>query len=290
MKSILITGGQGYIGQQLVSSLLEDEVHITVVDRNSKPPCRAQVFYPQDCELFFHQQQLYFELPNLADILGRAPQIDHVVHLAHNNIDSVEFDADGVASNYRILFSVLEYSRISKTPLLVVLPSAPLYPHAQFDLTQSEQLVKFYVEHHSVNAKILRLVNVFGPGELRHNRPTSFTWQIKNAIISGETVDLTLCNTNVQQYVHLFDAVQCIKHIILDCPDGMIFDSSNKSPSVTYEQIIETLHFTGVRVENRSNRKSLSIENKIEDLPNWSPKISVETHLYDWMVSGCPVD
>jgi nucleoside-diphosphate-sugar epimerase len=267
MKSILITGGQGYIGQQLVSSLLEDKAHVTVVDRNSKPACMAQVFYPQECELFFLQQQMYFNLPNLADVLGLATQFDHVVHLAHGHIDSPVFDASEIAANYRTLISILEYSRISKTPILVVLPSASLYPHAQLDLNQSEQLVKFYVDEHHIDAKILRMVHVFGPGELRLNRPTSITWQIKNAIINGETVDLTKCNTNVQQYVHVFDAVRCIKHLIFDEVKGLVFDSSNTSPLVPYDKIIEGLHFTGVRIENRSSGASLSSENTFENLP-----------------------
>lgn len=290
MKSILVTGGQGYIGQQLVSSLLEDDANVTVVDRNSKPLCLAQVFYPQDCELFFLQQQMYFNLPNLADVLGRATQFDYLVHLAHCHIDSPNFNAMEIAANYRTLISVLEYCRVSKTPALIVLPSAPLYPHAKFDLSQSEQLVKYYVAHHSIDIKILRLVHVFGPGELRINRPTSITWQIKNAVINGETVDLTKCNTNIQQYVHVIDAVQCIKHILEENPKGVIFDSSNKLANTTYEQIIQNLQFTGICVENRSNSTSLSCENAVENLLKWKPKINLETHLYDWMLAGCPVD
>lgn len=290
MKSILVTGGQGYIGQQLVSSLLEDDIHVTVVDRNSKPLCLAQVFYPQDCELFFLQQQIYFNLPNLADVLGRATQFDHLVHLAHCHIDSPNFNAVEIAANYRILVSVLEYCRISKTPALIVLPSAPLYSHAKFDLSQSEQLVKYYVDHHFVDVKILRMVHVFGPGELSLNRPTSITWQIKNAVINGETVDLTKCNTNVQQYVHVLDAVQYIKLLLNDEHKGFIFDSSNKSTDTTYEQIIQNLHFTGIRVENRSSGACLSSENIVENFQEWEPKIDLETHLYDWMLAGCPID
>lgn len=157
--NILITGAKGYIGSNLSRALRKDGYHIIEFDLNIGDITKPSV---------------------LNDY--KSAGVDYIFHLAGRTFvpDSWKNPFPFYETNLLGTANILEFCRINGVPMtylssyvygtpkfLPITENHPLEaynPYSQSKLF-ADQLCQFYIDKYQVNATILRLFNLYGPGQ-----------------------------------------------------------------------------------------------------------------------------
>lgn len=237
-KTVLVTGGAGYIGSHTVIELMKADYQVIIVDNfsNSNPIylnklfklCnqlvgRTPIFYNRDCR------------SGLGDIL-QDNKVDGIIHFAaHKAVgESVNNPLEYYDNNINSLISVLNdcknyginnivfssscslYGDVENLPVNEKTPIAdPQSPYAYTKLV-GERIIQDFCKVNDVNAVSLRYFNPVGAhesamiGESHINKPNNIVPVIYNSVNGDE---LTVFGDNyetrdgscIRDYVHVSD-------------------------------------------------------------------------------------
>ncbi len=170
---VVVTGGAGFIGSNLVCRLLEKKHDVVVLDIASKP-----VNLPRSGRLVYRQTDAYRADTLLSPAMRRAS----IVHLAAETSvrRSVSNPKLTIQANIGVTCALLEFARKVDAERFVFASSAAVYgnrrgacheddppdpcsPYAASKLA-SEYYCRVYVKLYGVPVTILRYFNVYGPG------------------------------------------------------------------------------------------------------------------------------
>ena len=181
--NVLVTGGAGFIGSQVVDRLLERGDDVWVLDDLSTGAWANLGEHSGDPRLRRIQADITEGLfAPMAAAESEGVQIDGVVHLAAlvSVVRSMEEPLADVRTNVRGTLQVLEYARrrgvkkvvfassaavygdVATVPTPEDAPLAPLSPYGVDKLT-GEHFMRMYAEVHGVPTSVFRFFNVYGP-------------------------------------------------------------------------------------------------------------------------------
>lgn len=214
-KVILITGGAGAIGGNLVKALSKTGNKIIVIDDLSSGD--RENCPNQDNVIFYKGSILDNEL--LTKIfLNSNHKVNIVFHLAAHfaNQNSIDHPQEDLLTNALGTLKLLEFSRKAEVGKFVYASSSCIYGDKETDLKEDlffkletpyaisklcgEEYMHFYHNFHNLKVVILRYFNAFGPGDppgkYRNVIPNFMYLAIRNKplIITGtgeETRDFT---------------------------------------------------------------------------------------------------
>ena len=183
-KSVLVTGGAGFIGHNLCSALLARGCRVYAVDnlitgriKNIEPLLKNKKFH------FF---KLDITKPKFKKIFSHIP-LKQIYHLAcPTGVPNIQKFAQEMALvNSLGTINVLELARMHKAQLLFssscevygepkVFPQSesycgyvdPIGPRSPYEEGKrfSEALIVMYVKKYNLDARIIRIFNTYGPG------------------------------------------------------------------------------------------------------------------------------
>jgi UDP-glucose 4-epimerase len=193
-KNILITGGLGFIGRHLVTSLLDKGHNIIILDN---------LYHNQSPEDFKWIHSVNFikgDIRDLETVNNATKNIDIIFHLAalSNVRESIENPdycySTNVTGTYNILNSAVK-NNVKKVifsssrevygnqSILPVKEEAKLIPINIYGATKAcaEHLCEIFKRNYGLNISIFRISNTYGPGDPGKSRviPT-FIRKIKN--------------------------------------------------------------------------------------------------------------
>lgn len=173
-RTVMVTGGCGFIGTHLVTGLRRQGFEVVVVDR---------LAYPDDSV-----ESIRLDIAEFEDCVATVKEVDPAVifHLAASStIDSAFNDPHGsLADNIGGTMNMLEAARVACTGLQrfvlsstdkvygelsgeAYVESSALHARGVYDVGKlsSDNLVRLYGYEFGVPVATLRLCNVFGPGD-----------------------------------------------------------------------------------------------------------------------------
>ena len=221
-RSILITGGRGYIGSALVQSLAGINCKLILLDQS---PCDA--WQPEGAKAEILLSNGNVSLRNTWDDI--LPGVDYVFHLAAREylFPRSEYDPErDFQFNALPVLHLLEVCRIRNyRPGIVFASSANLFGMADtLPVTEdngdapstvwsihkltAERYFQLYSRQFDINAITLRLGNVYGPTPRRSVKTRVVINRIIARALNGETVSTYANQGCVRDYVFLKDVVQ----------------------------------------------------------------------------------
>ncbi len=219
---VLVTGSNGFLGQELVRQLLAQGHQVTGFDRSGP---RTPADYS------FHLGDLV-DLPGLIEI-GNSARFDAIIHTAaiSHPVDSRQIPLQTVLTNALGTTHVLELARMFHIPRVVNLSSecaygdnqalgvidesAPLNPSTPYGCTKvfTEKLGQVYSDLYQVSVVSLRPGWIYGPGQFMQ----CYLKSLLRAAIDGESLHQATGGDYRLQYVHVSDvAAACLLAMQVD--------------------------------------------------------------------------
>jgi UDP-glucose 4-epimerase len=278
MKTILVTGGSGYIGSHTVVELMKANYEVIIVDNfsNSDPIYLNKVF--KLCNQLFGKSPIFYNRDcrsSLIDILGRH-KVDGVIHFAaHKAVgESVDKPLEYYDNNINSLISILNdcknfgiknivfssscslYGDVESLPVNESTPiSDPQSPYAYTKLVGERILSDFCQVNKDIKAVALRYFNPVGAhesgliGEYPISKPNNIIPVICNSIdgdemtVFGNDYD-TKDGSCVRDYIHVSDIANAhylsIEYMMNNMSDNFdIFNLGSESGVSVLELINE---------------------------------------------------
>lgn len=230
-KTILVTGGAGYIATNLLHALRDVKCRIFRLDRP------GTVFEPVGGEAEVTDLEADVRDPAAWEAaLNRADIVFHFAAQTSTYVANADPPAD-LDINVLPMVRLLEVCRtqswkkvilFSSTVTIVGLPerlpvdeSFPDRPVTVYDLHKmmAEQYLKYYAAQGFVTAAVLRLANVYGPGPASSRPDRGILNQMTRRALSGEVLTVYGRGDQLRDYVHVEDVAEAFLRAAMHAAD-----------------------------------------------------------------------
>ena len=317
MKKILITGGAGLIGSNLVKNLI-DKYDIFVVDNLWRG--KKENLYNQNNFLIPKSNFFELDLSDYANCLKVTKEINIVFHLADvvagiNYVFNNEFSLfqknllinsnvlraaiTNEVDNYIYVGTACSYpkekqSKITSIPFIEedVYPANPESSYGWSKLIGEYEL-DLAIKNKFINGNILRLHNVYGPPCELDEEKSQVIPALCKKIILNDTVEVWGSGNQRRAFVYVEDVVDAL----CKCLDRKKYEGViqiGPAQSFSIKEIMEIL----IKI-SKTNKKIIYNKNKPEgdfdrfadfskakNILNWEPKISIDAGLektFNWI-------
>jgi len=272
MNNILVTGGAGFIGSNLIKSLIEIGCNVTSLDNYStgtnKNEVKGVIYINDDIENIFR-------LENNFDIC---------FHLAAQSRVQPSFDdpQESVRINVTGTSKVMEWARVNKVRVIYAGSSSKHHdpsdsPYAMTKFL-GEEICKLYKKSYNVNVEIARFYNVYGPMEPLDEKFGNVIgiWQVKVA----KNLPLPIVGDGNQKrdFTHVQDIVDGLLKISnsqINHDDAWeIGTGVNYSINELYAMFQQKYDTNSVNIPDQKGnyRETLRVNDDLINLLNWQPK------------------
>jgi CDP-glucose 4,6-dehydratase len=301
-KKILVTGGGGFIGSNLVNKLIEQSHRVVVIDDLSsgrkKNINKKAKFYKVDVRSKKIEEIFKKEKPQI------------IFHFAAWSLVEGAFENPREAIDVNVMgtVNILEASRQQKCVESIIIASSdkaygksinlPYKEHHSlagdhpYDVSKAsaDLIAKTYFSTYGLPIKITRFSNVFGQGDLNFSRVIP---AIIEATMKKKKLLIRSDGKMIREYTHVRDIIDgCIRLADHKGNYGEAFNFGSKNIFTVLELVKKIGEILGIKI----NYKILNITKneipeqyldwtKAKKILNWEPKVSFEQgikEIFNW--------
>jgi len=272
---ILVTGGAGFIGTNLIHQLLSDGHKISSLDNYSTGKHENQID---------HKNVIYYN----TDINDWHYQMnfDVVFHLAAvaRIQPSFEDPKKYIDTNFNGTYRIVQYCIEKNIPLIYAGSSSHhsgkfKNPYT-FSKDLGEEIIKLYQKHFNLEASIARFYNVYGPNQLTTGGYTTLIGRWLNNIYRQMPCEIYGDGTKRRDFTHVDDIVDGLNRIMKQQAYGHEFEfGRGKNYSIK-----EVADMFGVIAQYGPDKpgeaqETLADHSLASTLLAWEPKINLEDYI-----------
>jgi len=301
---VLVTGGAGFIGSNLVDKLIEAGHMVVVVDNLSSGKMRnvngEAKFYTADI-LDTNRMNEIFKVEGPEIVYHMAAQtmlrvsIDDPLFDARTNIIGTISVLEACRKNdvKRIIYTSTGGARVGEPEYLPVDEKHPLRPASPYGISKhsAEHYVEAYGELYDLDYLIFCFGNVYGPRDPADCKRIVPTFM--DLIQKGETPKIFGDGTNTRDYIYVMDLVGFMVDCIDKNPVSKLFHLAN-GKEISVNEVFDVLKkVTGFKgdaehveeVKGEVKKIVLDISLAKKEL-SWNPETDIETGLkvtWEWL-------
>lgn len=306
MAKILVTGGAGFIGSNLVEDIIKDDNEIVIVDDLSMG---LESNIPPDSKITFYHKSITDY--NFMENLLLTEQFDYIYLLAAvaSVADSIARPAYTHEVNQNANLFILETIRKNKLPVkkLLFASSAaiygdeptlpksessavrPLTPYA-IDKFATERFVVDYGKLYGLNTVAVRFFNVYGPKQNPASPYSGVLSILADRLISHQEFTLFGDGEQTRDFVFVKDVISALRMLMHhESARNDVFNIATGNKTSVNDVIREMQSITGIELNLRQEqeregdiRDSLANISKLESLgfePEYSLKDGLNLYL-----------
>ena len=201
MTKILVTGGAGFIGSNLIKELKNQGFDIVSIDNYSTGDKKNEipgVTYINDDILNIFKLNLDF---------------DFCFHLAAQSRVQPSFDApqESLRVNVNGTSAVMEWAKDNNVKVIYAGSSSKHHepsdsPYAMYKFL-GEEICKLYKQSYNVKVEIARFYNVYGPGENTDEKYGNVIGIWKTKALKGDPIPIVGDGEQKRDFIHVKDVV-----------------------------------------------------------------------------------
>ena len=270
---VLVTGGSGYLGSFLIKSLGKDAVTLS---RTCGMKCDITDFRKmKDCLKDFDSVCHLAAKISVTESFENPYETFRINALGTLNV--LEAALQNGIKNFVFISTSRVYGQPDYLPIDEKHPTNPLSPYGLSKLI-AENICKYYSESFDMNIAILRVFNLYGPGQKTDLVIPTIVSQMNKDFINLENLD------NKRDFVYVDDVVNAIQKSI--GRNDTINIGSGKSHSIG--EIIETISKIigkNIEVKLSGGKRKMEIKEEVADIKkarsilDWEPKVELEDGL-----------
>ena len=281
---ILVTGGVGFIGTNLIKELLKNENEVVSIDNYSTGLKENEL---DGCKYYnvnicdYKNFDQYIEDVDLVFHLAALPRIQPSFK---NPLTTFKTNVEGT-------INLLDWCKEKNVPLVYAGSSSThggVYKNPYtFTKWQGEELCKLYSKVYSLQTAICRFYNVYGPHQLTEGEYCTVIGIFERQKNNGEVLTITGDGQQRRDFTHVKDIVDGL----IKCGLDLINEDNSKANGETFElgrginySINEVANMFGgektyIDQKKGEVRDTLCIDSKAKELLNWNPKRNLEDYI-----------
>ncbi len=279
MKNILVTGGVGFIGTNLVKELVKQNYNVISIDNYSFGSKENEIdgvkYYDYDIE----------DIDKITESVDVCFHLCAMARVQPSFEDPMEYFRVNVLGTSK----VMEWGKKNNVKVVYAGSSSKHFdpsdsPYAMYKYL-GEEVCKLYKKSYNVNVEIARFYNVYGPGEVMHEKFGNVIGIWKTKVNKGEPLPIVGDGNQRRDFTHVDDIV-----------DGLIkIASSNKKHEDAWElgtgnnySINELFEMFNKRFNVKSiiipdqpgnYKKTLRENDDLLEQLNWHPQDRLRNHI-----------
>jgi len=296
-KKVLVTGGLGFTGSNLVHGLVQAGARVTIVDSMlpnyggnifNLEPIRDLVEVHTNC---ITNTERMNELVQGKDfVFHLAGQVDHILSQTDPFID-INFNVTGTAvvleairkfnpkARYIYTGTRGQYGSVTSLP---VHEDAPTNPKGIYELTNltAEKFAMIYHENYGIQSIMLRISNLYGErAQMQHARYGVVNWFIRQ-VIDGDTIRIFGNGEILRDFLYIGDCVEALMRCAeTDAAYGEVFNLGGSRP-YSFGQLADTIIEAGGR--GKWELAEFSKERKIQEPGDFYPSLEKIRRITGW--------
>lgn len=288
IKSILVTGGSGFIGWNFCELILEKfDIKIVNID-NLTYASKDKIFQIKNKKNYQFYKKDICDVISLNEIIDKY-QFDAIIHFAaethvdnsiNNSDEFIKTNIIGTHNLIKICNEKLQQKKLSKDFLLIHISTDEVFGHLELNepaftenskykpknpysatKASADHLVKSFIETYHFPAIILRCCNNYGP----YQHQEKLIPKIINNIINQKPIPIYGEGKQIREWIFAKDFANAIIKVL---KKGKIYESYNIGSSIEFENIKLT-HLICNLMDQKLNLKKSSkkLINFVEDRP-----------------------
>ena len=217
--NIVVTGGAGFVGTNLIKRLIEDGHDVVSIDNYSTG---SQLNHQKDCFYLTHDITKITDYSFLKpDIIFHMAAIARIQPSFKDPLNYFETNATGT-------LKIAQYCAENNVPLIYAGSSSHHSGKFKNPYTFSkdigEEITQLFNQHFGLKSSIARFYNVYGPHQLKEGGYTTLIGRWINNIENGYECEIYGDGTKRRDFTHVDDIVDGLVKIMLNEKYGFVFE------------------------------------------------------------------
>jgi len=293
MSKILVTGGAGFIGSNLVDKLISENHEVVVIDDLSSGKRdylnAAAKFYKVDIgskkikKIFIIEKfDIVYHLAAQIDV--RRSVADPVLDNQINLLGGLNILENCRLSNVKkIIFSSTGGAIYGETEEIPTSELAPAYPLSPYGINKLafEKYLNYYYQVYHLNYTVLRFANVYGPRQFKGGEAGVMAIFINNAVNNLASTQYG-DGQQTRDFVYIDDVVRGLSLAQgIDCRGEINLGSSKETNLLDIRKYIEQALGRAIIVNEApakvgEQRRSCLSYRRAKEVLDWEPLINLE--------------
>ena len=276
---ILVTGGAGFVGTNLIKQLLKEGHNIVSIDNYSTGKKENHIDGVK-----YIEGDIYNLMDHIATLSTPYYQPDVVFHMAAiaRIQPSFENPQDYIKTNFNGTYNIVQFCTNREIPLIYAGSSSHhsgkfKNPYT-FSKDMGEEIIQLYQKHFGLKASIARFYNVYGPYQLTEGSYTTLIGRWMNNIKNNLPCEIYGDGNKKRDFTHVKDIINGLISIMKQKSYGNIFEFG-KGKNYSVNEVAKMFKIVPMYKENKPGeaQETLADYSLAKHKLGWEPKKDLKT-------------
>lgn len=278
--NILVTGGAGFVGTNLIKRLKQDNHNVVSID-NYKTGFKEN-----------HQDNVMYiegDIRNIKDFesYGRFDVVYHLAAIARIQ-PSFKEPVDYFETNVNGTLNIVDYCRKFNIPMVYAGSSSHHSGKFKNPYTFSkdigEEIIKLYQETFNLKSSIARFYNVYGPHHLKDGGYCTLIGRWERLIENNQLLTIYGDGTKKRDFTHVDDIVEALIKIYDKDKWGFVFELG-RGKNYSINEIADMFNHDKIYLENKLGEADITLcdYSLAKEHLGWEPKLNIEDYIKNYL-------
>jgi len=275
---VLVTGGAGFIGTNLIKRLLKDGHSVVSFDNYNtglkSNHIKGAIYHDLDITNYPQKDSSYW---GKYDVVFHMAAIARIQPSFKNPIDYFNTNANGT-------LNIVEMCSKANIPLIYAGSSSKHSGRFKNPYTFSkdigEDIIELYTKHYNLSATTTRFYNVYGPHQLTEGGYTTLIGRWLDNVKNNIQCEIYGDGEQRRDFTHVDDIINALVAIMEGNHYGYDFELG-RGNNISVNEVAKMMNITPIYKPSKPGeaRHTLNTDNTANKILGWNPKINLIDYL-----------